>query len=98
MCSRSCWSGAHRAFTHLPKDDPFQSAVEDRPWTRDESALLRETLAGGNTLYNTYRMHHSRPPVGHRGSWTSHDQAVARSRLVLDLAADDHAAPQLPAR
>lgn len=71
----------------VPDPDPFEGAVEARPWTWNKPALLREALAGVDTLYNTYWVRHTRPPVGHRGPWTSHDQAVARSRLLIDAAA-----------
>ena len=72
----------------VPAPDPFAGAVEARAWNWDDPVRLREALKGVDTLYNTYWTRHTRPPVGHRGPWTSHDAAVGRSALLFAAAAE----------
>ncbi|MXZ40615.1 MAG: NAD(P)H-binding protein [Caldilineaceae bacterium SB0666_bin_21] len=68
-----------------PDPDPFQGSVQARP-LRWDSAELTASLAGVDTLYNTYWVRHDRPPIGHRGPWTSHSEAVQNSCMLLDAA------------
>lgn len=69
----------------VPTDDPFRGAVPAYPLTW-ELPDLTQALEGVDTLYNTYWVRHTRPPIGHRGPWTSHAAAVAHSRLLIDAA------------
>ena len=69
----------------IPAADPFQGAVVAHPWTWTLPALTR-SLHGVDTLYNTFWVRHTRPPIGHRGSWTSHAEAVAKSRVLIAAA------------
>ncbi len=69
----------------VPADDPFRGAVTASPWTWELTGLTR-ALAGVDTLYNTYWVRHTRPPIGHRGPWTSHATAVENSRYLIDAA------------
>ncbi len=69
----------------VPADDPFRGAVTAYPLTWQLPALTT-ALCGVDTLYNTFWVRHTRPPIGHRGPWTSHAEAVAQSRLLLQAA------------
>ncbi len=69
----------------IPADDPFKGAVDAHPLTWDLPALTA-ALRGVDTLYNTFWVRHTRPPIGHRGPWTSHAEAVAQSRILINAA------------
>ncbi len=69
----------------IPADDPFQGAVQAYPLHGEQESLVH-ALDGVDTLYNTYWVRHTRPPIGHRGPWTTHEAAVARSRHLIDAA------------
>ena len=69
----------------VPADDPFQGAVAAYPLTWALPALTR-ALQGVETLYNTFWVRHTRPPIGHRGPWISHTEAVVKSRILIDAA------------
>lgn len=53
----------------IPAADPFQGAVAAYPLTWTLPALTR-ALQGVETLYNTFWVRHTRPPIGRRGPWT----------------------------
>ncbi len=72
--------------TRTPPDpDPFQGAVQPRLLCWDP-AQLRDALVGVETLCNTYWVRHDQPPIGHRGPWTSHNEAVRNSCMLLNAA------------
>ena len=68
-----------------PNPDPFRGAVQAKPLRWDPGELTA-SLAGADTLYNTYWVRHDRPPIGHRGTWTSHGEAVRNSCMLFDAA------------
>lgn len=73
-----------------PIPDPFEGAVKARPLTFSSGVVapigLSEGLQDVHTLYNTYWVRHDRPPLGHRGPWTSHEEAARRSCQLIDAA------------
>ena len=73
-----------------PRPDPFDGIVQAWPLTFSTSTNaptgLIEGLQDVQTLYNTYWVRHDRPPVGHRGPWTSHGEAARRSCQLIDAA------------
>ena len=68
-----------------PNPDPFQGAVEAMPLQWDQQALT-QSLRNTDTLYNTYWVRHDQPPIGHRGPWTSHQEAVGNSGVLFRAA------------
>ncbi len=73
----------------IPVDDPFNGGVQAYPLSWNLADMTR-ALDGVETLYNTYWVRHTLPPIGHQGPWTTHADAVANSRILIDaaLAAD----------
>ena len=69
----------------VPDPDPFQGSVQAKPLVWDVSELTK-SLAGTETLVNTYWVRHDRPPIGHRGIWTSHAEATRNSCILLNAA------------
>lgn len=73
-----------------PEADPFDGAVEGWPLQfaagPEPAPGLLNALAGVDTLYNTYRVRHDRPPRGQRGTWIAHPEAVCRSCQLIDAA------------
>ena len=47
---------------------------------------LARALAGADALHCGYWVRHDRAPVGHRGPWTSHEEAVRRSASLVEAA------------
>ncbi len=69
----------------VPTNDPFKGAVATHALTWKLPAMT-QALQGVDTLYNTFWVRHTRPPIGHRGPWTSHAEAVAKSHILIDAA------------
>ena len=69
----------------VPDPDPYAGAVRRISYDFAPGALER-SLEGVDVLACAYWTRHDRPPVGHRGSWTSHGLAVERSARIIDAA------------
>ena len=73
--------GVKTVTTHIEKPNPFGEQVKAYPYNFDRPELLRETLRGAETLYNTYwvRFNH--------GSSTF-AQAVKNTEVLFQCAVD----------
>jgi len=73
--------GVKTVTTHIEKPNPFGEQVKAHPYNFDRPELLRETLRGAETLYNTYwvRFNH--------GSSTF-AQAVKNTEVLFQCAVD----------
>ena len=60
----------------VPTNDPFKGEVAAHALTWKLPAMT-QALQGVDTLYNTFWVRHTRPPIGHRGPWTSHAEACS---------------------
>ena len=69
----------------VPDPDPFGGRVRAFPYSRDPS-VLQKALKGVDVLASAYWVRHDRAPLGHRGPWTSHLQAVGLSAALIDAA------------
>ncbi len=69
-----------------PADDPHGGRIRRVPYGDFHAAHLVRALQGVDALCCGYWVRHDRPPVGHRGAWTSHREAVRRSGVLLDAA------------
>ena len=69
----------------VPDPDPFAGAVRRIPYDFRPGALKR-SLEGVDVLACAYWTRHDRAPIGHRGPWMSHRQAVSRSWRIIDAA------------
>jgi NADH dehydrogenase len=67
--------------THIDKPNPFGTQVKASPYNFDRPELLRETLQGAETLYNTYWVRFN------YGSSTF-SQAVRNSEILFQCAAE----------
>ena len=69
-----------------PKDDPYNELVRRIGYTHDVDRLAME-LSGCRVLVSNFWTRHDKPPVGHRGPWLSHLQAVDQSAVLIEAAA-----------
>lgn len=69
-----------------PPDDPHGGRVRYAPYGAFEVFELSDALAGVEALHCGYWVRHDRAPVGHRGPWTSHAEAVRRSGRLVEAA------------
>ena len=71
----------------LPPDpDPHRGRVRRIPYGNFSVYELARALDGVEALHCGYWVRHDRPPVGHRGPWTSHAQARHRSGRLIEAA------------
>ncbi len=71
---------------HPPADDPFGGRVRAIPYGRFSIAKLYQSLQGCKALHSGYWVRHDKAPIGHRGPWTSHAQAVDHSAALIEAA------------
>ena len=71
----------------VPDPDPHRGLVRPVPYGRFSVPELARSLDGSEALQCGYWTRHDRAPVGHRGPWTSHAQAVRRSARLIEAAA-----------
>ena len=69
----------------VPLADPHGGRVRAIPFDFSPGFLTR-ALRGVDVLACAYWVRHDSPPVGHRGPWTSHSDAVIHSRRLVDAA------------
>ena len=69
-----------------PEDDPYDGRVRRIGYTHDVDRLARE-LTGCRVLVANFWTRHDKPPIGHRGPWLSHLQAVEQSAVLIEAAA-----------
>ncbi len=72
----------------VPDPDPHGGQVEAAPYGAFDVRSLARSLRGVDALYCGYWTRHDRPPIGHRGPWTSHQLAVERSRALAAAAVE----------
>ena len=70
----------------LPQADQYNGRIRASRYTRDVDQLARD-LDGCNVLVSNFWTRHDKPPIGHRGAWLSHLQAVDQSAVLLEAAA-----------
>ena len=70
-----------------PADDPFGGRVRAVPYGRFSVTELTRALKGIEAMHSGYWVRHDKAPVGHRGPWTSHGQAVRHSSALIEAAA-----------
>ena len=71
----------------LPPDpDPHRGRVRRIPYGQFSVPALAPSLDDAEAMYSGYWVRHDRPPVGHRGPWTSHAQAVEQSAALIEAA------------
>ena len=70
-----------------PADDPFGGRVRAFPYGRFSVVELTQALEGTEAMHSGYWVRHNKAPVGHRGPWTSHAQAVVHSAALIEAAA-----------
>lgn len=69
-----------------PDPDPHGGKVRRVPFGQFSVAKLTRALEGVEAVHCGYWVRHNLPPVGHRGPWTSHAQAVRRSARLIEAA------------
>ena len=69
-----------------PEDDPYDGLVRRIGYTHDVDRLATE-LSGCRVLVSNFWTRHDKPPIGHKGVWLSHLQAVAQSAVLIKAAA-----------
>ena len=70
----------------VPDPDPHRGRVPAVPYGRFSVPELARLLDGAEALHCGYWTRHDRAPVGHRGPWTSHVQAVHHSARLVEAA------------
>ena len=70
----------------VPVPDPHRGRVQIVPYGRFSVPDLVRALEGVEALHCGYWTRHDRAPIGHRGPWTSHAQAVKHSRSLVEAA------------
>ncbi|MCY4506649.1 MAG: NAD(P)H-binding protein, partial [Acidobacteria bacterium] len=68
-----------------PRADPYNGRVRRIRYTHD-TGRLAAALTGCQVLVSNFWTRHDRPPVGHRGPWLSHLQAVDQSAVLIEAA------------
>ena len=68
-----------------PEDDPHDGLVRRIGYTHDIDRLAAD-LSGCRVLVSNFWSRHDRPPIGHRGPWLSHLQAVEQSAVLIEAA------------
>ena len=66
-------------------DDPYDGLVRRIGYTRDVDRLAAD-LSGCRVLVSNFWSRHDKAPVGHRGPWLSHLQAVEQSAVLIEAA------------
>ena len=69
-----------------PEGDPYNGRVRRIAYTHDTDRLAAE-LEGCRVLVSNFWTRHDEPPIGHRGPWLSHRQAVEQSAILIKAAA-----------
>ena len=69
-----------------PEPDPHGGQVRRIPYGQFQVPELASALADVEVLVCGYWVRHNRAPVGHRGHWTSHAEAVRRSSALIEAA------------
>lgn len=69
----------------IPDPDPHDGRVRAEPYDFSPGALER-AVDGVEVLACAYWTRHDRAPLGHRGPWLSHAEAVSRSGRIIEAA------------
>ena len=69
-----------------PEDHPYDGLVRRIGYTHDIDRLATE-LSGCRMLVSNFWTRHDKPPIGHKGAWLSHLQAVDQSAVLIKTAA-----------
>ena len=69
-----------------PRADPYHGIVRRIGYTLDVDRLATE-LSGCRVLVSNFWTRHDKPPIGHKGPWLSHLQAVDQSAVLIEAAA-----------
>ena len=69
-----------------PDDDPYHGQVRRIEYTHDIDRLATE-LRTCRVLVSNLWTRHDKPPIGHKGPWLSHLQAVDQSAVLIMAAA-----------
>lgn len=69
----------------IPDPDPHDGRVRAEPYDFSPGALER-ALEGVDVLACAYWTRHDRAPLGNRGPWLSHAEAVSRSARIIESA------------
>lgn len=69
-----------------PEPDPHHGQVRPVPYGQFRVPDLARGLADVEVMVCGYWVRHNRAPVGHRGHWTSHAEAVSRSSALIEAA------------
>ena len=68
-----------------PADDPYDGLVERIGYTRNVDRLATK-LSGCRVLASNFWTRHDKAPIGHKGTWLSHLQAVEQSAVLIEAA------------
>ena len=69
-----------------PEADPYDGLVRRIGYTHDVDRLATE-LTGCRVLVSNFWTRHDKAPIGHKGAWLSHLQAVDQSAVLIKAAA-----------
>ena len=75
---------AQKVALHSPSSSVWRAASDKSGSFDFEAGALETALGGVDVLASAYGTHHKHRPVGHRGPWLSHAEAVERSWELVE--------------